>query len=255
MKAVILAGGKGTRLSEETLLKPKPLVEVGGMPILWHIMKIYSCYGINEFIILCGYKGSMIKEYFSNYFLYNSDVTFDVAHHTKEILKNGTEPWKVTLIDTGAETMTGGRLKRAKDLVGNETFCFTYGDGLSDVNVEDVIDLHRKSRTIATVTAMRHSSRFGILDIRDERVVKFSEKPLGESDWLNSGFFVLEPAVFDVIDGDQTVFEQEPLHRLVEKGQLTAYRHDGFFMGMDSLREKTILEELWASGKTPWKVW
>ena len=256
MKAVILAGGKGTRLSEETILKPKPMVEIGGMPILWHIMKIYSAHGIHEFVICCGYKAYMIKEYFANYFLYMADVTFDMEHNKMEVHQKSAEPWKVTVVDTGEDTMTGGRLKRVKPYIGQETFCFTYGDGLSDVNVTTVVDFHKKQKTLATVTAMRHPSRFGILTIeRDHKVGGFAEKPIEETGWMNSGFFVLEPAVLDEIDGDQTVFEKEPIHRLVKKNQLSAYQHDGFFMGMDSLREKTILDELWHSGKAPWKVW
>jgi len=255
MKAVILAGGQGTRLAEETALKPKPLVEVGGMPVLWHIMKIYSHYGIHDFVILCGYKGHMIKEYFSNYFLHKCDVQLDLKNNRIEVLKNGVEPWKISMIDTGVETMTGGRLKRVKDLVNGETFCFTYGDGLSDVNVQNVIDLHRQRKTIATVTAMRHPNRFGILEVQGDSISKFSEKPLVESDWMNSGFFVLEPDIFDRIEDDSTVFEQKPLQMLVKDHQLTAYRHEGFFMGMDSLREKNVLEDLWTSGKAPWKVW
>ena len=255
MKAVILAGGMGTRLSEETILKPKPLVEVGGMPILWHIMKIYSSCQINDFILLCGYKGDMIKEYFSNYFLHRSDVTFDMVHNTMEVHKRTSEPWRITLVDTGQETMTGGRLKRVADYLRDETFCFTYGDGVSDVNVQQVIELHKSKQKIATVTAMRHQSRFGILQIQDDQVHKFSEKPVGETNWMNSGFFVLDSRVFDLIDGDATVFEQEPLQRLVARNELAAYQHEGFFMGMDSLRDKKILEELWAAGKAPWKVW
>jgi glucose-1-phosphate cytidylyltransferase len=255
MKAVILAGGQGTRLSEETVLKPKPMVEIGGMPILWHIMKIYSAYGIMDFIILCGYKGHMIKEYFSSYFLHRSDVTFDMTNNTMEMHANSTEPWKVTVLDTGLETMTGGRLKRARRYINNETFCFTYGDGLSDVNVGKVIEFHKKMGLQATVTAMKHVSRFGLLKISQNHVQQFAEKPSDEKDWMNSGFFVLEPGVLDYIDGDSTVFEKEPTRRLVEAKQLAAYRHEGFFMGMDSLREKKILEDLWHSGKAPWKVW
>ena len=256
MKAVILAGGHGTRLSEETILKPKPMVEIGGMPMLWHIMKIYSSYGVQDFVICCGYKGYVIKEYFANYFLHMADVTFDMENNLMKVHQQFSEPWRVTVIDTGAETMTGGRLKRAKSYVGNETFCFTYGDGLSDVNVAKLLDFHKKEKVMATITAMRHPSRFGILKISDERRVdSFAEKPLGEAGWMNSGFFVMEPGVFDLIEGDDTVLEKECLQKLVEKNQLAAYQHEGFFMGMDSLREKTVLEELWQSGKPPWKVW
>ena len=255
MKAVILAGGVGTRLSEETVLKPKPMVEIGGMPILWHIMKIYSTHGINEFVILCGYRGYMIKKYFSNYFLYNSDVTFNIAQNTMEVHMKSAEPWKVTVLDTGPNTMTGGRLERARRYVNNETFCFTYGDGVSDVNITKVIKFHRKTGLHATVTAMRHPSRFGLLNISENYVENFAEKPTEEAGWMNSGFFVLEPAIFDYIDGDWTVFEKEPIERLVKAKQLAAYQHEGFFMGMDSLRDKKILDELWESGKAPWKVW
>ena len=255
MKAVILAGGLGTRLSEETLIKPKPMVEIGMRPVLWHVMKIYSAYGINDFVICCGYRGYLIKEYFSNYFLHRSDVTFDLSHNKMEVHKKDAEPWRITLVDTGAETMTGGRLKRVKEYVGGGTFCFTYGDGLSDVNVSKLIDFHKKSGLTATVTAARHQNRFGLLHLEGERVTKFAEKPIEEANWMNSGFFVLEPAIFDVIDDDRTVFEKEPIHRLVAKNQLAAYRHEGFFMGMDSMREKTVLEDLWNSGKAPWHVW
>ena len=255
MKAVILAGGLGTRLSEETALKPKPMVEIGMMPVLWHVMKIYSAYGINDFVICCGYRGHLIKEFFANYFLRRSDVTFDLSHGKMEVHKKEAEPWKVTLVDTGAETMTGGRLKRVRDYVGKEAFCFTYGDGLSDVNVGKLIEFHNKAKVTATVTASRHQSRFGLLHLEGDQVTKFAEKPLEEANWMNSGFFVLEPAVFDVIDGDSTVFEKEPIHRLVAKNQLAAFKHEGFFMGMDSMREKNLLEQMWDSGKAPWRVW
>ena len=256
MRVAILCGGFGTRLREETEVRPKPMVEIGGMPILWHILKIYSAYGIHDFVICCGYKAHMIKEYFANYFLYCADVTFDMEHNKMEVHQKFAEPWRVTLIDTGAETMTGGRLKRAKPYVGNESFCFTYGDGVSDVNVAKLIEFHKKQKLTATVTAMRHPSRFGILKISDKhRVDSFAEKPLEEAGWMNSGFFVMEPAIFDLIDGDSTILEREPLHRLVEKNQLAAYQHEGFFMGMDSVREKNVLEELWNADKAPWKVW
>lgn len=255
MKAVILAGGKGTRLSEETVLKPKPMVEIGGMPILWHIMKIYSAHNVHEFILCCGYRGYQIKEYFANYFLHMADVTFDMEHNQMQVHQKFAEPWKVTVIDTGLETMTGGRLKRAKPYIGNETFCFTYGDGLSNVNVKDLVAFHKKQGKLVTVTAMRHSHRFGVLHIRENEVTKFSEKPVDEADWMNSGFFVMEPKFLDYIDGDQEVLEKKAMEKLVKDNQLAAYKHDGFFQAMDSLREKMILEELWNSGKAPWKVW
>ncbi len=255
MKAVILAGGKGTRLSEETILKPKPMVEIGYMPILWHIMKIYSTYGINEFVICCGYKAYIIKEYFANYFLHRSDVTFDIEHNKMEVHKKHVEPWKVTLIYTGLDTMTGGRLKKAKDYIGNETFCFTYGDGLSDVNVSKIIDFHKTQKTLATMTVSRHQSRFGVVHEDKGRVTKFTEKPVDELTWMNSGFFVMEPRVLDGIDGDETILEREPMQRLVKDRQLSAYKHEGFFQGMDSLRDKIYLEDLWNEGKAPWKVW
>ena len=255
MKAVILAGGLGTRLSEETVLKPKPMVEIGFMPVIWHVMKTYSYYGVNEFIICCGYRGYMLKEYFSNYFLHRSDVTFDLSNNKMEVHKKNAEPWRVTLVHTGLDTMTGGRLKRVQEYVGKETFCFTYGDGLSDVNVAKLIDFHKKSKKTATVTASRHQSRFGLLHLEGDKVTKFAEKPIEEANWMNSGYFVLEPEVFDVIDDDSIVFEKEPIHRLVAKNQLAAYKHEGFFMGMDSMREKNLLEEMWNAGKAPWRVW
>jgi glucose-1-phosphate cytidylyltransferase len=256
MKAVILAGGKGTRLSEETLLKPKPLVTIGDMPILWHIMKIYSQYGVDDFVICCGYKGYMIKEYFANYFLRRSDVTFDMASNEMRVHQRYAEPWKVTLVDTGQETMTGGRLLRVKEYVNQETFCFTYGDGISDVNVARLIGFHREQGAVATVTATQHYSRFGVLKLNGQyRVKDFVEKPRHEGSWMNSGFFVLEPKIFDYIDGDETVFEREPIQRLVRDGQLASFIHDGFFQGMDSMREKIILEEMWTKGEAPWKVW
>lgn len=256
MKAVILAGGFGTRLSEETLLKPKPLVEVGGMPILWHIMKIYSFAGINEFVICCGYKGYMVKEFFANYFLRMTDVTFDMQYNNLEVHQKHSEPWRVTVIDTGAETMTGGRLKRTKDYVGSETFCFTYGDGVIDLDVRKLLEFHREQKAVATMTATQHYSRFGVVNVNGGSLVtKFIEKPRHEGSWLNSGFFVMEPKVFDYIDGDHVIFEKEPIAKLVEDQQLAAYRHEGFFQGMDSLRDKDLLEKLWIEGKAPWKVW
>ena len=255
MKAIILAGGKGTRLSEETLLKPKPLVEIGEMPILWHIMKYYSSFGINDFVICCGYKSYMIKEYFANYFLYCSDVTFNMAENTMEVLKKKVEPWRVTLINTGLETLTGGRLKCVKDYVGDESFCFTYGDGLSDVNITQLIDFHKKHKKIATVTVSKHQSRYGVISADHDLVTQFSEKPIMENSWMNSGFFVLEPAVFDYLPTEDTMFEKEPMQQLIRSGQLCAYRHDGYFQSMDSLRDKMILEDLWQRGEAPWKVW
>lgn len=255
MKVVIVAGGKGTRLCEETTLKPKPMVEVAGMPILWHIMKIYSFYGFNDFIICCGYKGHMIKQFFTNYYLYTSDVEIDLQYNRTEIRKSFCEPWKVTLVDTGLETMTGGRLRRIQDYVGNETFCFTYGDGVSDVNISKLVDFHLKRNTVATVTATHHYSRFGVLSIQGDKVNQFVEKPRHEGSWMNSGFFVLEPEIFNYIEDESIVFEREPIQRLVNEGELSAYEHHGFFQGMDSMRDKIILEELWQSGQAPWKVW
>ena len=257
MKAVILAGGLGTRISEETHLKPKPMIEIGGKPILWHVMKIYSAHGVNDFIICCGYKGYLIKEYFANYFLHTSDVTFDIAKNTMEVHHRYAEPWRVTLVDTGEDTMTGGRLKRVASYVGSDdAFCMTYGDGVSDVNIDQVIAFHRSSQVLATLTAARPPGRFGALDLDSSgRVRNFKEKPSGDGGMINGGFFVLSPKVFDLIEGDKTIWEREPLESLAEKGQLAAYTHDGFWQPMDTLRDKTHLEELWASGKAPWKIW
>lgn len=256
MKVVILAGGRGTRLSEETHEKPKPMVEIGHMPILWHIMKIYSTYGINDFILCLGYKAGMIKEYFANYFLNRSDVTFDMTKNEMQVHKKFAEPWKVTLVYTGLDTMTGGRLKQAKEYVGNETFCFTYGDGLCDVNINKLVDFHKKQKKLVTVTATQHYSRFGVIHLNDNHVIsKYVEKPRHEGSWMNSGFFVMEPKVFDYIEGDQTSFELEPIGNLIKESQFSAYVHSGFFQGMDSLRDKSILEDLWQNGKAPWKVW
>lgn len=255
MKAVILAGGYGTRLSEETYLKPKPMVEIGGKPILWHIMKIYSHYGINDFIICLGYKGYVIKEYFSNYFLHQSDVTFDMAKNEMEVHNNHSEPWRVTLIDTGEGTMTGGRLKRVKDFIEDGTFCFTYGDGVSNVNITELINFHRKQGKLATLTAVNPPGRYGALDLADNNVMKFKEKPEGEDSWINGGFFVLEPEVIDLIEGDSTSWERDPLEYLASINQLNAYKHRGFWLPMDTLRDKRRLEELWNSGQAPWKVW
>jgi glucose-1-phosphate cytidylyltransferase len=255
MKVIILAGGLGTRISEESHLKPKPMIEIGGKPILWHIMKIYSHYGINEFIVCLGYKGYVIKEYFSNYFLHTSDVTFDMRDNRMEIHEKFAEPWKVTLVDTGEATMTGGRLKRVAPYLGNETFCFTYGDGVSDVDIDALIKLHKKAGRQATVTAIQPPGRYGALRIDDGRVDQFQEKPAGDGAWINGGFFVLEPSAIDYIEGDATVWEQAPLQMLAAKGQLTSYQHDGFWHAMDTLRDKNQLEDMWAKGRAPWKSW
>ncbi|MFD2245466.1 glucose-1-phosphate cytidylyltransferase [Pontibacter ruber] len=258
MKAVILAGGYGTRISEESGVRPKPMVEIGGKPILWHIMKIYSSHGINEFVICCGYKGHMIKEYFANYCLYNSDVTFDMRKNSMEVHRNNTESWKVTLVDTGEGTMTGGRLKRVKDYIGDETFCLTYGDGVSDVDVTAAINYHKEQGTLATLTAVQQPGRFGAFTLSNEakQVSHFQEKPEGgDMPWINGGFFVLEPGVIDYIEDDSTIWERGPMERLAQEGELSAYRHTGFWQPMDTLRDKHVLEELWQSGKAPWNVW
>jgi len=255
MKAVILAGGLGTRISEETLVRPKPMVEIGGKPVLWHIMKIYSAHGINEFIICLGFKGYMIKEYFANYFLHTSDVTFNIGENKMSVHRQHAEPWVVTLIDTGDKTATGGRLRRVKSYVGDAPFCFTYGDGLSDVNVKQLIAFHNEQGTLATVTAVQPPGRFGALDVKRNRITAFKEKPQGEGGWINGGFFVLSPRVIDYIDGDDSIWERQPIERLAADGQLSAFRHTGFWQPMDTLRDKVLLEELWASAKAPWKVW
>lgn len=255
MKVVILAGGLGSRLTEETDLRPKPMIEIGGKPILWHIMKIYSYYDINDFIICLGYKGYMIKEYFANYFLHTSDVTFIMAENKMEIHKQYSEPWKVTLIDTGDKTMTGGRIKRVKDYLNNETFCFTYGDGVSNVNIKKLIAFHRQQGTFATLTTVKPPGRFGALDLQGGKIIRFEEKPLGDGGWINGGYFVLEPQIFDYIEGDHTVWEREPLEQLTQQKQLSAFNHTGFWYPMDTLRDKMKLEELWTSGKRPWMVW
>ena len=257
MKVVILAGGKGTRISEETEIKPKPMVEIGGKPIIWHIMKIYSHYGFNEFIICLGYLGYIIKEYFSHYFLHMSDITIDMNTNKTKIHTTTSEPWKITLIDTGFDTMTGGRLKRIEKYVGNNTFLMTYGDGISDINIEKLVLTHKKSKKFATLTAVQTASRFGILDInKDNNVKSFLEKPKGESSWINAGFFVLEPEIFEYIkNGDSTIWEREPLENLAKDGQLNAYKHTGFWKCMDTLRDKIELEKLWQSGNPPWKIW
>jgi glucose-1-phosphate cytidylyltransferase len=256
MKAVLLAGGLGSRISEETHLKPKPMIEIGGKPLLWHIMKLYSSHGINDFVICCGYKGYVIKEYFANYFLHMSDVTFDMEHNRIEVHKRKAEPWRVTLVDTGEETLTGGRLRRVADHVKNEeAFCFTYGDGLSDVDISREISFHKQHGKLGTVTAVQPPGRYGALQLDGCRVSGFTEKPRGDGGLINGGFFVLSPACIGLIDGDQSSWEGEPLTRLALDGQLMAFEHDGFWQPMDTLREKNILEDLWASGKAPWKVW
>jgi glucose-1-phosphate cytidylyltransferase len=256
MKAVILAGGLGTRISEETDTKPKPMVEIGGKPILWHIMKIYSAHGVNEFVICCGYKGYQIKEYFANYFLYMSDVTFDMSKNTMDVHQRSAEPWRVTLVDTGETTMTGGRIKRvAEHIQGEDAFCLTYGDGVSDVNIAELIAFHNAQNVQATLTATLPPGRFGALEFNGNKVNQFMEKPKGDGAMINGGFFVLSPKVLDRIGGDDTIWERGPLETLAADGQLAAYQHTGFWQPMDTLRDKVLLEELWASGKAPWKVW
>lgn len=257
MKVVILAGGYGTRIGEETEIKPKPMIEIGGRPILWHIMKLYSYYGFNEFVICLGHKGYVIKEYFANYFLHESDVTFDFDHEEKRVIhSHKAEAWKVTLVDTGIGTQTGGRLKRVKDYLGDSAFMFTYGDGVGDVNIKELLDYHRASKKLATVTAVRPLGRFGALNLRkDNSVSKFQEKTEGNNTLINGGFFVLEPSVLNYIEGDQMPFEDDPLKRLSKEGQLMAYQHNGFWQPMDTMRERNILENLWNTGKAPWKVW
>lgn len=256
MKAVILAGGLGTRLSEETSIKPKPMVEIGGMPILWHIMKSYSAHGINDFIICCGYKGYVIKEYFANYFLHQSDVTFDMRSNTMDVHHKRAEPWTVTLVDTGEDSMTGGRLGRVRKYIENdEAFCFTYGDGVGDIDIDASIAFHKQHGKAATLTATYPPGRFGALDIKGGRVLNFKEKPKGDGAMINGGFFVLSPKVLGYLGGDDTVWEQQPLQRLAEDGELMAYEHQGFWQPMDTLRDKHLLEELWASGNAPWKKW
>jgi glucose-1-phosphate cytidylyltransferase len=255
MKAVILAGGLGTRLSEETDLRPKPMLEIGERPVLWHIMKLYSSYGVNDFVICLGYRGYLIKEYFANYYLHTSDVTFDISKNEMEVHASATEPWRVTLVDTGAQTMTGGRLQRVLDFVGDDDFCFTYGDGVADIDIERLIAFHREQGTLATVTSVQPLGRFGAMSVDGTRVVEFSEKPAGDGAWVNGGFFVLSPKVATYLDGDGTVWEDEPLRRLAADGQLSSYRHTGFWQPMDTLRDKLRLQALWESGSAPWKVW
>ena len=257
MKAVILAGGFGTRISEESGIRPKPMVEIGEKPILWHIMKIFSAHNINDFILCCGYKGYVIKEYFVNYFLHQSDITVDVKNNKIDVLQNDVEPWKVTMIDTGENSMTGGRLKRVKEYIGNETFFMTYGDGVSDIDINALLDFHQKQKTLATVTAVQPPGRFGTFTLGEgqSKITNFREKPKGDGAWVNGGFFVLEPGVMDYIDGDYTVWEKEPLIRLAKDGQLSAYKHEGIWQPMDTLRDKHLLEDMWNSGKAPWKIW
>lgn len=256
MKCVILAGGLGTRISEESSSRPKPMIEIGGKPILWHIMKIYSQYGINDFIVCCGYKGYVIKEYFANYFLHTSDVTFDMKKNSMEVHERYAEPWKVTLVDTGEDTMTGGRLKRVVQYIKDEeTFCFTYGDGVSDINIDALINFHKQQSVKATLTAVYPPGRFGALAIKDHKVATFKEKPKGDGGMINGGFFVLSPEVLSLIKDDTTVWEQGPLEALAAENQIAAYEHAGFWQPMDTLRDKNYLEELWASNKAPWKSW
>jgi glucose-1-phosphate cytidylyltransferase len=257
VKAVFVAGGFGTRLSEETAVRPKPMVEVGGRPILWHIMKTYSAHGVNDFVVCLGYKAEVVKDFFLNYHLRTADVTVDLAEDRVEIHHSPVEPWRVTLVDTGADTMTGGRLKRVASVIGDETFCFAYGDCVSDVDITRLVEFHREKGVVATVTAIHPPGRFGALALgeHDARVGAFREKPAGEGGWVNGGFFVLEPTVFDYIAGDETVWEREPLERLAAEGQLAAYRHRGYWQNMDTLRDKVLLEEQWATGAAPWKVW
>jgi glucose-1-phosphate cytidylyltransferase len=255
MKCVILAGGLGTRISEETEVRPKPMVEVGGRPMLWHIMKSYSVHGVNDFIICLGYKGYLIKEYFANYFLHMSDVTIDMKENRTEVHQASAEPWRVTLVDTGEGTQTGGRLKRVRRYLDDEDFCFTYGDGVSDVDIGKLLAFHRAQKTIATITAVQPPGRFGSLDIKRNRIARFEEKPPGDAGWINGGFFLLSPKVFDYVADDTTVWEREPLERLARDGQLAAFAHRGFWQCMDTLRDRVYLEELWRSGAAPWKTW
>ncbi len=255
MKAIILAGGLGSRLSEETSIRPKPMIEIGGKPILWHIMKTYSAHGIHDFVICCGYKGYVIKEYFANYFLHMSDVTLDMRHNKMEVHQQHAEPWRVTLVDTGDDTMTGGRIKRVADYVKDEDFCCTYGDGIGDVNITQLIEFHKQQGKLATLTATQPPGRFGALNLNGNNVVSFQEKPRGDGGWVNGGFFVLSPKVLDYIDNDHTVWEREPMEQLAKDGQMSAYFHAGFWQPMDTLRDKIHLETLWADGKAPWNVW
>ena len=255
MKAVILAGGFGTRISEESHLRPKPMIEIGGRPILWHIMKIFSTHGVQDFVVCCGYKGYLIKEYFANYFLHTADATFDICRNTMEIHQNHAEPWRVTLVDTGIETMTGGRIRRVRKYLNDERFCLTYGDGVSDVNITELIRFHVAHRHKATLTAIQPVGRFGALEFSGDHISEFVEKPKGDRRWISGGFFVLEPGIFDYLNGDEDAWEQTPLQRLSVDGELIAFCHTGFWAAMDTLRDRTYLEELWATGRAPWKVW
>jgi len=256
MKVLILAGGFGTRLSEQTEIKPKPMVEIGGKPILWHILKIYSTYGYNDFVILLGYKGYVIKEFFANYFLHQSDLTIDIKNNKIEIHDNYSENWKITLVDTGAETLTGGRIKRAGKFVDNEPFLLTYGDGVSDVDIQKLVEFHKSHGKLATMTAIQPEGRFGALDIsKNNEINSFIEKPKGDNAWINGGFFVCQPEILNYINGDETIFEKEPLEKLAKEGQLQAFKHDGFWQCMDTLRDKNRLEDEWSTGKAPWKKW
>lgn len=257
MKVVILAGGFGTRISEESALKPKPMVEIGGRPILWHIMKSFSAWGLTDFIICCGYKGYFIKEYFANYLLHESDVTFDLSKHKMDIHKNGADKWKVTLIDTGNNTMTGGRILRVKKYIGKSSFCLTYGDGVADINIKKLIDFHKKQKALVTLTAVQPPGRFGAFNLggNQSKIKSFREKPKGDGAWINGGYFVVEPKALNYITGDSTVWEQDPLNKLAKAGKLAAYKHSGFWQNMDTLRDKNVLEDLWQSGKAPWKIW
>lgn len=254
MKAVLLAGGLGTRISEETSVRPKPLIEVGGKPLLWHIMKTYAAGGITDFVVCCGYKGYLIKEYFVNYYLHNTDVTVDLGTNSLQIHRNASEPWKITLVDTGEATMTGGRIKRIRSYVEGETFCCTYGDGLADIDLHALLSFHNAHGTTATMTVVQPPGRFGASVLEGDRIVAFEEKPRGDNGWINGGYFVLGPAIFDAIEGDDTLFEHGPLDRLVAAGQLHAYKHRGFWQPVDTLRDKTLLEDLWSSGRAPWKI-
>ena len=255
MKVVILAGGLGTRISEETSVRPKPMVEIGGRPILWHVMKIYSAHGLYDFVICTGYKGYFIKEYFANYFMHMSDVTFDLQNNQMEVHQRRSEPWRVTIVDTGDQTMTGGRLKRVREYLGGETFCCTYGDGVGDIDLKALLAHHRAGGVNATLTAVQPPGRFGALDLKGDRVQGFQEKPTGDGGWINGGVFVLEPTVLDLVADDSVIWERYPLEQLARSGQLAAYRHPGFWQPMDTLRDKNYLEELWASGKAPWRAW
>lgn len=255
MKAVILAGGRGTRISEESQLRPKPMIEIGNRPILWHVMKLYSAAGINEFIICAGYRGYMIKEYFANYFLHMSNVTFDVSRNEMHVHEAKAEPWRVTVLDTGEATMTGGRLKRTAEFLGGEDFCFTYGDGLSDVDIRASIAFHRSHGRLVTVTAVQPPGRFGALSIAENGLAEFKEKPAGDGAWINAGFFVASPKALDYVEGDDTIWEYGPMEKLGTNGQLAAFKHRGFWHAMDTLRDKVHLEDMWASGKVPWKTW